>query len=56
MEFLIFLLVLGFAVYWLFRHPIKTFKFVSATIGLMILGVLGLGVAIFGLLWICNLL
>ena len=40
-ELLITLLVVGFILYYLVRHPIKTFKFTIATLGLLLLGALG---------------
>ena len=38
MEFFVFILVVGFATYWLLRHPIKTLKFTGAFVGLLLLG------------------
>ena len=38
---LITLLAVGFAIYYLVRHPIKTLKFTAATLGLLLLGALG---------------
>ena len=45
MEFILLLLVVGFSVYWLIRHPIKTLKIVAATAGLVLLGALALSAA-----------
>ena len=42
MEIIIFLLVLGFVVYWCLRHPIKTMKFIFSVIGLLLLGTLAI--------------
>ena len=41
MTLLITLLVVGFAIYYLVRHPIKSLKFTVATLGLLLLGALG---------------
>ena len=38
---LITLLAVGYALYYLVRHPIKTLKFTAATLGLLLLGALG---------------
>jgi hypothetical protein len=38
MEIFVFILVVGLATYWLFRHPIKSLKFTGAIIGLLLLG------------------
>ena len=40
MEIIIFVLVLGFGVYWCIRHPIKTMKFIFSVVGLLLLGTL----------------
>ncbi|MEE3255493.1 MAG: hypothetical protein VX199_07320 [Chloroflexota bacterium] len=53
-EFLIFVLVVGFCIYWLLRHPIKTFKFVGAAVGLLILGVIGVSILGALILWFFN--
>jgi len=37
---LLTLLITGFIVYWLIRHPIKSLKFVGGFLGLLILGTL----------------
>ena len=39
---LITLLVVGFMLYYLIRHPIKTLKYTAATLGLLLLGALGI--------------
>ena len=41
-EILIVLLVVGFMLYYLVRHPIKTLKFSFAFLGLLLLGVFGI--------------
>ena len=40
---LITLLAVGFCVYYLCRHPVKSAKIVGGTIGLLLLGVIGIG-------------
>ena len=40
-EFLIVILAIGFCIYYLFRHPLKSFKVVGGAIGLLALGLLG---------------
>ena len=39
---LITLLAVGFAIYYLVRHPIQTIKFTFAFLGLLLLGVIGI--------------
>ena len=46
-ELLLILLATGFVVYYLVRHPIKSFKFTISIIGLLILGVLGISLFLF---------
>ena len=41
-ETLLVLLGCGLVLYWLVRHPIKTFKFTFSVIGLLILGVIAI--------------
>ena len=38
-ETLLALLAIGFILFWLVRHPIKSTKFIFSIMGLMILGV-----------------
>jgi hypothetical protein len=38
---LLILLGVGFVIYSLIRHPIKTFKYIFAFLGLIILGAIG---------------
>ena len=38
---LITLLAIGFAIYYIIRHPLKSIKYTAATIGLLLLGLLG---------------
>ena len=42
LEFLIVLLITGFVFYYLMRHPLRSLKYASVGVGLLILGVLGL--------------
>ena len=42
-ELLITLLVVGFCIYYFCRHPVKSAKIVGGTIGLLLLGVIGIG-------------
>jgi hypothetical protein len=42
LEFLIFLLAVGFLTYYFFRHPIKSLKVAGAGLGLILLGILTL--------------
>ena len=46
-EALLVLLATGFVLYYLVRHPIKSFKFTFKIIGLLILGVLGISLFLF---------
>ena len=39
---LITLLVVGFSIYYLVRHPIRTIKYSFAFLGLLLLGVIGI--------------
>ena len=41
-ETLLVLLAIGFVIYYLVRHPIKSFKFTFSIVGLLILGVVGI--------------
>ena len=41
-EILITILVVGFILYYLVRHPIRTIKYSFAFIGLLLLGVIGI--------------
>ena len=40
-EFLIVMLAIGFGIYYMFRHPARSFKVVGGAIGLLALGILG---------------
>ena len=42
MEVLIVLLVVGFMLYYLVRHPLRTIKYSAAFLGLLLLGVIGI--------------
>ena len=41
-EIIVVLLAVGFAIYYLVRHPIKSIKVSFAFLGLLLLGVLGI--------------
>ena len=41
-EIIIVLLVVGFCIYYLVRHPIRTIKYSFAFLGLLLLGVIGI--------------
>ena len=41
-EFIIVIFVVGFIVYYLFRHPIESCKVICGIIGLFVLGTLGI--------------
>ena len=43
------LLVTGFLVYWLIRHPIKSFKYICIGTGLVLLGAVVWCVLMYGL-------
>ena len=43
------LLVTGFLIYWLIRHPIKSFKFICIGTGLVLLGAMVWCVLMYGL-------
>ena len=51
-EILLVLLVVGFLTYYLIRHPLKSFKIVGATLGLLILGLASISVLVFGALFL----
>ena len=38
---LLTLLAIGFAIYYIIRHPLKSIKYTAAVIGLLLLGLLG---------------
>ena len=52
MEFFIIILAIGFSIYWLIRHPIKSVKFIGAVLGLITLGFVGAAAAVVGLVWL----
>ena len=41
-EIIVVLLAVGFCIYYLVRHPIKSIKFSFAFLGLLLLGVIGI--------------
>ena len=41
-EILLIILAVGFVIYYLVRHPIKTIKYSVAFLGLLLLGALGI--------------
>ena len=41
-EIIIVVLVVGFILYYLVRHPIKSIKYSAAFLGLLLLGVIGI--------------
>ena len=41
-EILLIILAVGFIIYYLIRHPIKTIKYSIAFLGLLLLGVIGI--------------
>jgi len=51
MTLLLTLLITGFLVYWLIRHPIKSIKFIGAFVGLILLGTLTFVVIYYALIW-----
>ena len=52
---LIILLVVGFILYYLVRHPIKTFKYLFAFLGLIILGAIGVMAFGYGVVYLTQL-
>ena len=46
LEFFIVILLTGFVIYYLMRHPLRSLKYVGVGIGLMILGIAGITGAI----------
>ena len=52
---LIILLVVGFILYYLVRHPIKSIKFTFAFLGLIILGAIGVMGFGFGISYLATL-
>ena len=46
---ILILLVTGFLIYWLIRHPIKSFKFICIGTGLVLLGAMAWCVLMYGL-------
>ena len=55
LELLLILLVVGFIIYYLIRHPIKTFKYLFAFLGLIILGAIGVMAFGMGVAYIATL-
>ena len=55
-EFLIVILAIGFCIYYLFRHPLKSFKVVGGAIGLLALGLLVCALFVFLVLGILTML
>lgn len=51
MTLLLILLITGFIVFWLIRHPIKSLKFIGAFIGLILLGALTFVAIYYALIW-----
>ena len=47
-EILLILLATGFVIYYLVRHPIKSLKYTISILGLLILGALGISLAVLG--------
>ena len=41
-EIIVVLLAVGFCIYYLVRHPIRTIKYSAAFLGLLLLGVIGI--------------
>ena len=41
-EIIIVVLVVGFILYYLVRHPLRTIKYTGAFLGLLLLGVIGI--------------
>ena len=52
---LIILLVVGFCLYYLVRHPIKSIKFTFAFLGLIVLGAIGVMGFGFGVSYLATL-
>ena len=52
---LLVLLGVGFAIYYLVRHPIKSIKFTLAFLGLIILGAIGVGAFGLGVSYLATL-
>ena len=42
-EFLIIVFIVGFIIYYLIRHPLRSMKRIGQVMGLFVLGILGLG-------------
>ena len=42
-ELLIIVFVVGFIIYYLIRHPLRSIKRIGQVMGLFVLGILGLG-------------
>jgi hypothetical protein len=49
LELFILVLVVGFVLYYLIRHPLKSLKYAGAGLGLMVLGIAGIS----GLIVLC---
>ena len=45
-EFFIIVLLTGFVLYYLMRHPLRSLKYAGVGLGLMILGLIGITCAI----------
>ena len=46
-ELIIVVFIVGFVVFYLFRHPIRSIKIVGGALGLFALGILGMAVFLF---------
>ena len=46
LEFFIIILLTGFIIYYLMRHPLRSLKYIGVGIGLMVLGIAGITAAI----------
>ena len=55
LELLLILLGVGFVIYFLLRHPIKTIKYLFAFLGLIILGAIGVMAFGMGVAYIATL-
>jgi len=55
-ETLIIILAVGFVVYYLIRHPIKSIKILASGVALMLLGLVSISALTFGMIYLIHTL
>ena len=52
---LIVTLIVGYLVWRMIAHPIHSAQVLGVAVGLMLLGIMGIGIAVMGLVWLSSL-